>query len=252
MAANVVLVSSGQPSANPRLVKEAVALSGRGFRVTVIYCPLSPWVDEYDAKLFAAHAGIQWVQAGAHPHRNPILYRLARLRQKFFTIVYQRIGNLFNSAVKSHVLFSQELRAAAVKHPAALYIGHNLGSFPAIVYASRVHRAKLAFDFEDFHRGEDMPGSLHWKRAQEIEDGYVSSLSYATAAAPLIAGEYRKLYPQLTCYTINNCFPLSYSGQLPQQLPEAPLRLFWFSQFIGAGRGLETILAAMGKTGNAS
>ncbi|HMP85650.1 MAG TPA: hypothetical protein PKE63_00135 [Lacibacter sp.] len=252
MAVNVVLVSSGQPSANPRLVKEAIALAMGGYNVTVIYCPLSPWADAYDAELFAARREIQWVRAGAHSVKQPLAFRLARLRQQFFTLVYRVAGNRFSAAVRSQVLFSQELQTTAVQYPAALYIGHNLGSLPAIFRAARTHRAKMAFDFEDFHRGEDLPGSLHSKRAKEIEDCYVPALTYSTAAAPLIADEYRKLYPGLNCHTINNCFPGTYSKKSLRQVSVVPLRLFWFSQFIGTGRGLETILAAMGKTGNAS
>jgi len=49
----IVIVSSGQPSANPRIVKEAVAFSETGYQVKVIYCSLSPWADEFDKKLFS-------------------------------------------------------------------------------------------------------------------------------------------------------------------------------------------------------
>lgn len=247
---SIVLVSSGQPSANPRLVKEALALKGAGYSVTVVYCPMSPWADEFDTALFAQHPGIRWIPAGYHPVHQKRKFQWARLRRKFYHLVFRVAGNRADAAVRSFAFYSRELTDVAVEHKADLYIGHNIGALPSVVQAAKKHHAKAAFDFEDFHRGEGQVFSMHWKKVKAIEDKYVPALASATTASPLITEAYRELYPAINFQTINNCFPLVYGKDQLAVLPESPLKLFWFSQFVGPKRGLETVIAAIGKTGN--
>jgi glycosyltransferase involved in cell wall biosynthesis len=246
----IVLISSGQPSANPRLVKEALALEGAGYSVTVVYCPMSPWADEFDAALFAQHPGIRWIPAGYHTVHQKQKFQWARLRRKFYHLVFRIAGNRADAAVRSFAFYSQELTEAALVQKADLYIGHNIGALPSVVKAAKKHHAKAAFDFEDFHRGEEQAYSMHWKKVKAIEDRYVPALTSATTASPLITEAYRELYPAIRFETINNCFPLAYGKEQLPGLPEKPLKLFWFSQFVGPKRGLETVIAAIGKTGN--
>ncbi len=250
MHQTIVLVSSVQPSANPRLVKEALALEAAGYAVTVVYCPLSPWADEFDAVLFAQHPGIRWIAAGYHPLHQKQKYQLARFRRKFYHLLFRVAGNRADAAVRSFAFYSQELTEAAMAQKADLYIGHNIGALPSVVQAAKKNKAKAAFDFEDFHRGEEKVYSLHWKKVKAIEDRYVPSLANATTASPLITEAYQELYPAIRFQTVNNCFPLVYGKDQLAELPAKPLKLFWFSQFVGPKRGLETVMEAMGKTGN--
>jgi hypothetical protein len=246
----IVLVSSGQPSANPRLVKEAVAYAEAGYAVTVMYCPLSPWADMYDKELFKKYPSIKWVCAGYHPAEQKAKYVVARLRQKIYQYLFRAgIRNAF-TAVRSMSLFTQELIAAAKRTKADVYAGHNLNALPAVVAAADANSVSAVFDFEDFHRGEDVENSAHWKKVTIVEDQYVNRLRYATTASPLITEVYSKLYPSVTFTTINNCFPLRYLQNERKNNDEGALKLFWFSQFAGKKRGLETVIEAIGYTGN--
>lgn len=245
----VALISSGQPTANPRLVKEATSLFESGYDVTVIYCPISPWADAHDLNLFAHYPQIRWIRVGSHPEKNRLGYRLARIRRKFYEYIFKGIGNRLNVAERALVLYSGELKVAACKLKADMYIGHNLGALPATVNAAQKHVAKAVFDFEDYHRGEHQPGSMQKRMVEAVEDKYVPILCYATAAAPLIAQAYKEHFHDLTIHTINNCFPYHYVSNNLSRLPESPLKLFWFSQYIGINRGLEQVIAAIGKTG---
>lgn len=249
MTKSICLVTSGQPSANPRLVKEAIAFAKSGYLVTVIYCPLSPWADSFDEQLFQDYPNITWKKVGYHPKKQKWSYLYARLRQKAYHFLYKILGNLFDFAVKSCVLFSQELTKAATQSKAQLYIGHNLGALPAVVNAAKKNKAKAAFDFEDFHRGEAALTSLQSIKARQIEDKYAPYLSYATTAAPLITEAYQQLYPQVPFQTILNCFSSKMIKPL-QKLPKNELRLFWFSQTIGKNRGIEDIIIAIGQLKN--
>lgn len=247
MNKKIVILSSGQPSANPRLKKEALALSLAGFNVTVLYCPLSPWADEFDRSLFQLHPEIVWIKVGFHAVQEKWGYLFARIRQKYYQILYKLFGNFRDAAIRSTVMFSQELVTEGKKIKADLYIGHNLGALPAVIKAASANQAKAAFDFEDFHRGENMTGSMHSKKVIQIEKKYVPGLTYSTAASPLIAKAYAAEFPELSITAVNNYFTLAYAITEPRLLPVKPLKLFWFSQTVGKNRGLETVIMAMGK-----
>lgn len=250
MLKKIVLVSSGQPSANPRLVKEAISLASLSYDVTAIYCPLSPWADEYDKALFRDNDNIKWVKAGYHCRKEKWLYKYARIRKKFWDIVYKIFGDKFNAGIRSSVLYSQELIKIAKKYKADIYIGHNVGAMSAVVIAAKQNNSKAVFDFEDFHRGEVSENDVAWVKTMQIENKYIPFLDRATAASPLINLAYKNLYPQLIIETINNCFPLKYAVSEIKLLPTQPLKLFWFSQTIGKNRGLETVIQAMAKVNN--
>jgi glycosyltransferase involved in cell wall biosynthesis len=241
----VVFISSAQPSANPRLVKEAKSLVQAGYLVSVIWCPISAWADEFDQQLFNEFPTIKWIKAGYHAKKDPFGYFLARIRQKTWQYFYILIGNHFNASVKSLVLYSQELNSIALQEEAHLYIGHNLGALPAIIKAAKKYNAKSFFDFEDFHRGEGTEGTLQTKLVKEIENKYIPLVDSITTASPAITEVYKAIFPNKNFTTINNCFSLSYAVECLQKIPDRPLKLFWFSQYVGRQRGLQTVIKAI-------
>lgn len=242
----IIIVTSGQPCGNPRMVKEAQCLSKEKMDVTVVYCPLSPWGDEFDNIIKKANPQIKWLRVGAHPSENPFKYILVRIRKKIWGIIYRFFGNHFHAALKSSALYSQELKKEAHKYKSDLFIGHNLGAIHAITHSAQKHNAKAYFDFEDFHRGEDLETSLHWKRSAEIENEFVHRLNGATAASDLITAYYKNIFPTLELKTILNVFPKKELNNFIESESEL-LKLFWFSQTIGFGRGLEYVLRACAK-----
>lgn len=243
----IVLVTSAQPTANPRLVKEAKSLLQAGYVVSVIWCPISPWADDFDKKLFDELPTIKWLKAGYHAKSEPIGYWYARIRQKYWKYFYKIFGNHSDAPIKSQVLYSQELRGLSAQQKADIYIGHNLGSLPAIVTAANKYNAKSIFDFEDFHRGETSEDTLETKMVKEIEGRYILLVDNITTASFAITIEYQKIFPKKKITTINNCFSLSYSVDFVQKLSSRPLKIFWFSQYIGKQRGLQTVIKAMSK-----
>lgn len=244
---HVTLVTSAQPSANPRLLKEAMSVYNAGYKTTVIWCPISPWADEFDLKLFNDYPSIKWIKAGYQSKTEPIGYWYARIRQKVWQFIYKSVGNFFDAAIKSQVLYSQELNSLALQKKADLYIGHNLGALPAIVKAAKKNKAKSIFDFEDFHRGEAAEGTLQTKMVKEIENRYIPLVDSITTASSSITEAYQTIFKKKNITTINNCFPLTFAVACIQTLPDRPLKLFWFSQYVGKQRGLQTVIKAMSK-----
>jgi glycosyltransferase involved in cell wall biosynthesis len=246
----VVLITSAQPSANPRLLKEVKTLYNEGFSVSVIWTPISPWADQFDQRLFNEYPTIKWIKAGYQSESQPLGYCYARIRQKLWQLIYKIIGNHFDASIKSMVLYNQELTSLALQQKADLFIGHNLGSLPAIVKAATKYNAKSIFDFEDFHRGEYKEHSEPLAKIMQVENRFIPLLSSITTASTAITQVYKNIFPNVSITTINNCFPLSHSIDYLIDLPQKPLKLFWFSQYVGKMRGLETVIESMSKFPN--
>ncbi len=239
----IVIVTSGQPSANPRVVKEAIGLDSTGYRVTVLYVPLSPWANQFDKVLFKQHQSIKWIRVG-YDLKAPIRFLLIRLRRKLYELVFRYLDGFSTTRYENaYIHYAPELRKKSHKLEADLYIAHNLGALPAAINAARRWNAHCAFDAEDFHRGEMSEGALY-NLAAKIEDRYIPRLDYMTAASPLIAEAYENLYPGIKTVVINNAFEQKYI-QESKVKDRKTLKLFWFSQFIGPERGLETAIAAV-------
>ena len=127
-----------------------------------------------------------------------------------------------------------------------MYIAHNLGALPAAANAAKANNKTFIFDAEDFHRNEvsDDIKSLNYNISKYIEDKYLSKTTVVTAASPLIALEYKKLYPAIIIKPILNVFE---RVKTRQSIPNpGGLKLFWFSQFIGGQRGIEEVIEAIG------
>lgn len=244
----IVLISSGQPSLNPRLVKEADSLAGAGYKVIVLYAYWNDWGTLHDQQLLV---GKKWeaIRLGGDPAQKSVTWFLSRLIYKASRVILQKTGNYKYLAELSMSRSSYFLIKGAKKHKADLYIAHNLGALAAAAKTAIRYKRPYGFDAEDFHRQEinDDIKSLHFKICSYLEDKYLPSANYLTASSPLIAEHYAKLYDR-TVTTVLNVFPKI--TDLTLSLNEnKPLKLFWFSQTIGPGRGLELIIDAIRQTG---
>lgn len=240
----ILLISSGQPSLNPRLVKEADSLTNAGYDVTVLYSYWNDWGTQHDQELLASK---KWkaIRAGGDPVQKRAAWFLSRLIHKTATMMLQRTGNYKYFADTATARASYFLIKEAKKHKADLYIAHNLGALPAAVKAAGLYKKPSGFDAEDFHRQEvnDDTNSYHYKIVSYLEDKYLPGLNYITASSPLIAEKYAVLYKR-TVTSILNVFPKTAVISVIKN-EDKPLRLFWFSQTIGPNRGLETIIEAI-------
>jgi glycosyltransferase involved in cell wall biosynthesis len=244
---NIILISSGQPSLNPRLVKEADALATAGYGVTVLYTYWNEWGTRYDKQLLAEKKWIA-IRIGGDPHEKPLTYFISRLIHKTSKFILQKTSFYSWFANLAVARASYFLIKEAKKHKADLYIGHNLGALPATARTAKLHKKPYGFDAEDFHRQEitDDVNSYHFQIVKYLEDKYLPQTSYLTASSPLIAEYYASLYNREVSFILN-VFPKT--GTAPAiDTKNAPLKLFWFSQTIGANRGLEKIIEAIALT----
>jgi len=241
---NILMITTGPPSLNPRLVKEADVLIEAGFDVQVIYLYWNAWGEKINVELLKSK---KWkaIRVGGDPVNEKFNYNLSRAIHKVSKIAFHKTGIeiVANGAIARG---SYHLMLAAKKVKADFYIGHTIGVLPALVTATDLHKKKCGFDAEDFHRNEvsNDPSHPDSKVKKFIEDRFFNKLSYLTAASPLIAEQYRKLYPKLNVSSILNVFPKR--GIPFCQSSNDKLKLFWFSQTVGINRGLEDIIQAIG------
>ena len=245
----IILISSGQPSLNPRLVKEADSLALKGYDVTVLYVYWNEWGTKQDKSLLNEK---KWkaIRLAGDPSEKPIIYFFSRLIFKFAALLLQKTNSynlLGDISIARSSLF---LINGAKKFKADLYIAHNLGALPAAAITAKKHKMPFGFDAEDFHRQEvsDDLDSFHAKISKYIEDKYIPNSSYLTASSALIADKYEMLYNKKVT-TILNVFPKATITFVKNNKNE-PIKLFWFSQTIGPNRGLEIIIEAIGITKN--
>lgn len=245
----IVLISTGQPATNPRLVKEADALTAAGYDVTILYSHVIDWASAVERKSFQ---NVLWKPrlVGGSPSQRILLYFFTRLRFR----LAQGLNRYFGASVtaeRAQARSYDEMLKAAKEAKADLYIGHNLGALPVAVRAATANGAKAGFDFEDYHRGEFGENSPDRQRIIWLENKYVPHLSYYSSSSPMIAEAVGVDHSYFAGkkLTLLNCFPPSPKvSNVSRKNDEGLLKLFWFSQTIGSDRGLETVISAMAES----
>ena len=254
----VCLISPGHVASNPRLVKEADALTSAGYRVNVVAGDYMAAVQSLDSALLST---VLWkctqVSLGTRSG-----YRLRRLRQEVSRYIARRGFLSPLLATWAHSPISYRLGKVAARKPADLYIAHCLAALPAAAYAASVHNAKLGFDAEDFHVGEllNVPENQADIAVRDcIERTFLPRCHHLTASSPKISEFYADRYG-VKMQTILNVFPalvhnqeMSSVGQTSSSLENSERRLFslyWFSQTVGPGRGLEAVIQSLEHVGD--
>jgi len=147
-----------------------------------------------------------------------------------------------------------ELVNAASRVRPDLYIAHYLPALLVAESASRRTKAGIAFDAEDFHRGEFGAGLADRRErrlVEWVERHYIPRCRYVTAASDGIADAYAACLGIERPTTVLNVFSLTereshVARELCEQERAADVRtLYWFSQIIGRGRGLEDAVDAL-------
>jgi len=77
----ICIITTGQPSTNPRVVKEADALAEDGYEVIVLGAFWSKWALQYDKTILKSR---KWVfhYVGGVPDINPFKYLYTRARNR--------------------------------------------------------------------------------------------------------------------------------------------------------------------------
>ncbi len=245
----ICLISPGHLTTNPRLVKEANALVEAGYSVVVISARYLPWADQQDKTQLDPRC--RWLAPLPFGPHAPLS---TRLRQ----VVAQKLCRaLFLLGVREQAVAEwawhplvADLKAAARRIQADLYIAHYPAALPAVALAAHTHGGRYAFDAEDFHLGdvpEEPAHDFHRQHLRMIEGRYLSGCVFTTAASPGIARAYAEAYDIPQPVVVRNVFPLAHApeGPTPRGTAMPGPSVYWFSQTIGPDRGLECAVRAI-------
>ena len=140
-----------------------------------------------------------------------------------------------------------EIVAAATRAPADVIYGGTTGALAAVAESARRLGVRFGVDFEDLHSAETAgPGAAAVDAlASRIERDVSARADFVTTSSDAIATAYRRAYG-IDPLVIHNAFPLPSTPPDFGRTSDTKLRLYWFSQTISPGRGLEEIVAAIG------
>ena len=236
----VCLITPGHISSNPRLVKEAMALSKSGYKVHLIFTQYVGYLVAHDCQLLTNNPS--WT----YDCLNWTGYNITSKFNRFSNKILQLITT--KQKIKLNRNYAWQLKKA-IACKADLYIAHNLSALPVAVIAAKKNNAKCGFDAEDFHRNElsNDEKNEDVKIKTAIEEKYIPQVNYVTASSPQITEAYEKLFERKIT-TILNVFPKTSGIKITNNTSD-PLQLFWFSQTIGPKRGLETIIEGINNSG---
>jgi len=249
MKPRVCVVTAGHLSTCPRMLKAADALHDAGYRIRVVstrhvswawqadLCVRNPrpwaWqVIDYDrvsARRTQVSSGIRFRGAQA----AALAAGAARIPLAIATRGYSRMHD--------------ELVSAITSEPADFVYGGTTGALAAVASGARRLGVRFGLDLEDFHSAEQAGegSALAHALAERIESDVLPEATFLTAGSPMIADAYWAKY-NVRPAPIHNTFSINFAESSSRR---RPLRLYWFSQTLGPGRGLGDVIAAVGRCG---
>lgn len=248
----VCLVTQTHVSLNPRLVKEADALTAAGHDVRVVALDL---VEEHAARDRELIRGREWrLEAIRVPRRQgrlPIGYFGIATRQKAARALFAAGLRTDMIAVRALSRYLAPLARAASAERADIIVAHNLPALPAAARAAQRLGARLGFDLEDFHSAE-LPDDASHDRERAlltaIERRYLRRCDLLSASSDGIADAIAQRYDVRRPVVVLNTFP--FGDREPDPAParerfgDGP-SLYWYSQVIGPSRGIEQAVNAL-------
>ena len=244
----ICLITPGHVASTPRIVKEAEALVDAGYRVTLISSAHYPPAEPFD-QVIVDRATWRSVRVRAYAGPATFVRRVSRwwLRRRRLSpeaVTLRRALNLLHPGLPTLV-------QAAVNECADFYHGHCVAGLAVAAQAAQLRGVPYGFDAEDFHEAETEALERDEREravVSRILQAWLPGCRLRTAAAPLIAEEYRRCHAT-PMEVVLNVFPLREAPPAPPPMRPAstasPARLYWFSQTIGAGRGLERMISVI-------
>jgi hypothetical protein len=245
MAIRVVVVIPGHLSTSPRLLKLADACGEAGYRVRVVSGSFMDWAAAADAALAAVRKWT-WQPVEYRRRVNALNYTVSGTRGRLARHVVRLTGAdraPWWAVTRAYSRIYDELRAAALSEPCDVVVGGSVGGLAVAPEIAAAVGRPCVLDLEDLHTDEsDAPdGPLQHGSARRILSRVWREVGGLTTASELMADAYAEQFGRRP-RVVHNVFPLH---PMPAwRSSEGPLRLYWFSQTIGPGRGLEDAVSA--------
>ena len=237
----ICIISNLHLSSNPRVWKEANSLANAGYEVLILTIWTSQKKKDEDIA-FIHHPKLSYKAALDLTEVSPLkffYYRaLARLGKE--------IKSFFNIDTTYALGYGQSLlKQQALKEKADLYIAHT--EYGMLIGQKLLkENKKVAFDFEDWYSHDYMITSRPVKLLCRLEKFAIENAAYCTFPSNSMAKEVKEFYHSKK--KVHNIIYNGFSSKenaINNISDKSISSLIWFSQTIGPGRGLETLLTAL-------
>ncbi len=248
----ITVVTSGHLSTCPRMLKSADALAGAGYDVRVVATSTDGWAIGADRDVRSRRAWPATIinyrkgDSGQTYWRTGVRSRVSRAVVDWLGAERAPLPLIARTIGRVH----SELVRAIAAEPADLVYGGTTGALAAIAEGARRLGAPYGLDLEDFHSAE-IGGSQALRKTvmtNRIEDVVLPHAAFLTTSSEYIAEAYRQQYA-VASSVVHNTFPLPAQSPDFTRVDAARLRVYWFSQTIGPGRGLDEAVVALGQSG---
>jgi len=251
MSRRICVVTAGRLSTCPRMLKAADAFQAAGYRVRMISTRTAGWTTAADEET-AASRGWEWRVVNYDRGEAPATWLRSGARHKAARAFAGLVTPVPPSvATAAFARVHRELVDAILEQPADLVYGGTTGAIAAAAEAGRRSGSAFAVDFEDFHCAEHEPpeGDLSNMLGGVVMRRAADGAAFVTAGSAAIARACRDELG-IAAVPINNVFPLPAAAPDSRGAGERDreFSVYWFSQTIGANRGLEDIIRALGLT----
>ena len=246
----VVIVSGIQIIDNPRVVKEATALSDLGFNVEVLGAIYNKGSKDRTERILKT---VSWQHFPVIDLTDNRLFRkfyffLSRLRLKIF----YRFKQWFNYESPEQLgYFTKRLFKLANDRNADLYIVH---LEQALWVGRELIKSghKVAIDVEDWYSEDGLPAdrALKPEKLMKACESYLLNNSvYSTTTSIALSIALKDAYRCPLPTVVYNSFPSNerefIDGKILDRKNTSIPSIVWFSQTIGPGRGLEQLITAL-------
>ena len=245
----IVIVSGASLAWNPRVLKEASTLARAGFETTVLGSKRSAAGLDRDKDLARRH-GFQFHPVGAYG--DGVVDRCRNLGRRLRNALagkWHRITGI-ESRYQLGPLVDELLSAAGALH-ADLYVVHLEQALWAGVRLIE-SGYRVGIDFEDWYSEDLLPEARRRRPLQllgELEEQLLTKGDYSSCPSKALSGVLSAKFDCRPPAIVYNAFPwadrAALDGQYKDRRDRRVPSIHWYSQTIGAGRGLEELIAAL-------
>jgi len=245
----ICVVTAGHLSTCPRMLKAADALHHAGYQVRVVSTRHVSWAWQTDLSLTKRRPWqwqvIDYDRASARRTQLSSGVRFRGAQAAARAAGPTRVP--LPIAIRGYSRMHDELVSAIASEAADFVYGGTTGALAAVASGAERLGVRFGLDLEDFHSAEQAGdgSALAHALAERIESDILPKAAFITAGSPLIADAYSAKY-NVRPAPIHNTFSINFAAASNRR---GPLRLYWFSQTLGPGRGLEDVIAAVGRCG---
>ncbi|HKB65418.1 MAG TPA: glycosyltransferase [Pyrinomonadaceae bacterium] len=248
--ARICLITPHHISFQPRTLREADALFEAGHDVRVVCRQMDGALTGYDREIMNSR---QWRLQPVDLHRNgPNRYgwMFDSVRSKLFDRLFNMGVKTVSTGARGYLKGFGRLKALAMGEPTDWFIAHTQSTLPIAAMAARRWSAKLGFDCEDLlAEMRTDPSEI----VNLLQRRYLPLCDYVSVPSQCLGNRLAEAHKLNNLLVLHNVFPLHFAKDLlpPNNRVAKPvLRLHWFGQTVGEGRGVEEGIQALGLIGN--